>query len=51
MKLRWIVIKDGCFKCEGKNYQNADALAKTNKAILAKDYFGRIIRVKDYSNQ
>ncbi len=49
MKTKWIVIRDNRVICEGADYWKVDSLAKSNKAVLAKRYQGRVVRLKDYS--
>jgi hypothetical protein len=49
MKIQWMAIKDNHFVSKCSNYQQALKVAQENKCWLAKDYYGRIIRVKNFN--
>jgi hypothetical protein len=51
MKFDWVVIKKEGFVCKCVDYWQAEKTAKENQAVLAKNYYGRIVRIADFGNE
>ena len=48
--MKYLIIKEIDVKFTCDNYKTACKIAKDNNAKLYKDFYGRLIKMKDFSN-